>query len=323
MTRGSEGIVALTLAALALMTAGCRPDLGVCDETASRRVVYDDQGLPAYEGQALVIASCGGGSFCHSEAAAGDDRRGAPTGLDLDLRLAAHAGWDADGEEARLERLRRSQDAIYGTRHLSMEQVERGLMPPPGMATREVLDASPRYARVDPASGERTPLPGLDTEQGRALLRNWMACGTPVVSRTSPASEPIDEPVGFVEPAIDVTPPEPRWPAIHDELIVPRCASAACHGASADGGLALGGGPSAALAALVDAPAAGMPCAPTGARRVVPGDPDASLLVAKLRGSHGDGAPVCGDPMPQGQNRLTDPAIEAVVTWIRDGARPE
>ena len=64
--------------------------------------------------------------------------------------------------------------------------------------------------------------------------------------------------------------------------------------------------------------AAGNACHDAGAR-VVPEDPDGSLLVHKLEGRDADGAPVCGDPMPR-DRRLPVQWIAAVRQWIADGA---
>ena len=77
------------LAALALSTLGaCAPELPACDREAARApLYYDDNGYPAYPGQALVDVSCGGGAFCHAQGIADEDRLGAPEGLDLDVAV--------------------------------------------------------------------------------------------------------------------------------------------------------------------------------------------------------------------------------------------
>ena len=88
--------------ALAAPLAGCSRELGSCDELASRGLVWDEGGVPAYAGQALMIASCGHGAFCHAEGIAPEDRFGAPMGLDYDLRLA-DSEVDRDEGRSRLE----------------------------------------------------------------------------------------------------------------------------------------------------------------------------------------------------------------------------
>jgi hypothetical protein len=55
-----------------------------------------------------------------------------------------------------------------------------------------------------------------------------------------------------------------------------------------------------------------------GRRIVVPGDPDGSLLMRKIRGSQG----TCGDPMPLGSAPLTIVETARVEAWIRSLASP-
>jgi hypothetical protein len=50
--------------------------------------------------------------------------------------------------------------------------------------------------------------------------------------------------------------------------------------------------------------------------RVAAGKPDSSFLIVKLTGP-GEGE---GDRMPQGNNPLNAQAIEAIRTWIANGA---
>ena len=100
----------------------------------------------------------------------------------------------------------------------------------------------------------------------------------------------------------------PKLSTIHEEVFMPRCSANACHG---------GPGPSAQLdlerepyASLVDAPSD----ADESVIRVVPGDPDASLLYLVLVGdSHGV------RQMPVG-GALEDFEVEGIKTWIEDGA---
>lgn len=163
---------------------GCLPDLGECDPAAAHRVTYTDDGTgrPAYEGQALINTSCGGGSFCHAERAS--DRFGAPAGLDFDLSLASSP------EE--VERLRRDRNAASELRREILHQVRKGWMPPPGEG-EEVVATLPKYR----------DLPAIDSEQGQEILRNWLACGLPVVERTE------DDRAEGVEPVGDVVAPRP------------------------------------------------------------------------------------------------------------------
>ena len=78
----------LTCSLLALITSviGCKRDLGECNldgqtpdgHPISGPAAFDiayrlTDGLPMYEGQALIQSTCGDGSFCHAPAAVGAD----------------------------------------------------------------------------------------------------------------------------------------------------------------------------------------------------------------------------------------------------------
>jgi hypothetical protein len=76
-----------------------------------------------------------------------------------------------------------------------------------------------------------------------------------------------------------------------------------------------------AYAVLVDVPAMGGDCEPSGLVRVVPGDPEASLLYLKVRAKREAAAPPCGDPMPQGERPpITEAELAAIEGWILAGA---
>lgn len=163
------------------LVAGCAPDLGACDMPAARTVVYGvDDGAPAYAGQALIQASCGNGAFCHAELAS--DRFGAPAGLDFDLALAMTAD--------ETDRLRRGQHDAYQWRHEILQQVDDGAMPP-GTTGKQVAALGIPYR----------DLPALDSSAGREILRNWLACGVPVVERTAQDRPASTVAVGAVVPA--------------------------------------------------------------------------------------------------------------------------
>lgn len=181
MTCHRSGLHALLL----VLLTGCAPTVGSeCDEAGARTVVYsaDDVGTPMYAGQALVHRSCGYGSFCHTESEVAQ-RFGAPAGLDFDVDLASDA--------ADTERLRRGQLGVFRHRDAIWAEVEAGRMPPSGVGT-ETVAAGPAFRA----------LPEVDTSEGRQILRNWLACGAPVVERTSDSPRPAGvEPVGVVESA--------------------------------------------------------------------------------------------------------------------------
>lgn len=107
---------------------------------------------------------------------------------------------------------------------------------------------------------------------------------------------------------------DPTFHAVYDEIIVGEgCNTPLCHGGGA-GGLAMTTRDG-AYEALVGAPAAGPFCDSSGLLRVVPGDPEASLLWEKVASR----APRCGDPMPISA-MLAERQVEQIREWIARGA---
>lgn len=299
---------------LAILAIGCAPDLGVCDEAAARAIVYDD-GTPAFEGQALIVQSCGAGAFCHSEGIPPEDRFGAPAGLDLDLRLASVT---PDVDEPSLARLGRAQANAYFQREHLWTQVHGGTMPPD---VPEVPIGRPEYQRVPEGAREGPPLPSITTDEARGIVRNWLACGAPVVERTLPRADGNDPTVGELAETIETTPVEPVWSAIYPRIIQRSCAFTMCHDGVTQAGTLDLSTPETARASLL-APASGRLCGTSGLARVAPGDPDASLLVHKLRGTGPDGR-VCGSRMPNAGSYLSESRVESIETWIENGATAE
>lgn len=95
---------------------------------------------------------------------------------------------------------------------------------------------------------------------------------------------------------------------IYDDIIAPGCVR--CHGTR--GNLDMRDRET-AYRNLLSADT-GPACA--GQQRVVPGDPEASLLYQKLAGT-----PACGAPMPP-TGPLPPELVERVRQWIADGAEP-
>lgn len=178
--------VLLGVVVLGTFAGGCTVELGECNEPVARRVVYNPDGAPAYEGQALVITSCGNGSYCHSSTAEPESRFGATVGFDFDLQLVSD---DA-------ERLRQAQANVLEYRDDIYCEVQEGRMPPYGETTIIVHEQLPRYRN---AEGER--LPFIDSFEGLNILRGWLACGAPVVERTTPHPAGAT-PVGAVVPTL-------------------------------------------------------------------------------------------------------------------------
>ncbi len=117
---------------------------------------------------------------------------------------------------------------------------------------------------------------------------------------------------------------DPTFSEIYDEIFVASGCTAAplCHGN--DQGKLTMRDRDGAYAALVNVKAMGMNipdngtahCADTGLTRVVPGDPDNSLLVQKIE----QVTPACGSRMPIG-TPLIDDQMEKVRNWIAAGAK--
>src|SRR5690606_17908527 len=143
--------------ALACLLASCAPELGACDEEAAIAVAYDRaSGMPAYEGQALLVSSCGYGAFCHgAQPLADGDRFGVPRGLELDVRSD---GYDGRVDEARIARLRHGRFRVVQEARSILHTIDLGTMPPGGAAGESVASGAPVYVR--PSDDGLVPLPG-------------------------------------------------------------------------------------------------------------------------------------------------------------------
>lgn len=97
------------------------------------------------------------------------------------------------------------------------------------------------------------------------------------------------------------------------EIVETSCAP--CH--TMNGAAMLTLGTNGGLDQLLNVPAKGGPCAPTGRLRVVPGDASASLIIRKLEG----GPDLCGERMPRGREPLPQAQIDEIRSWINAGAR--
>ena len=119
----------------------------------------------------------------------------------------------------------------------------------------------------------------------------------------------------------DLVPDAPTFSAIYREIIVGRgCNSGACHNGPA-GGLSMRSKPI-AYESLVGVPAMGISarnreqsCANSGFKRVVPGDPERSLLLQKIARTQ-----TCGEPMPPSSEALPSQHVQQVHAWIAKGA---
>lgn len=132
-----------------LGSAGCGSDLGECDTVAL--TAADPTMSRPYEGQRLVHQSCASGQ-CHSEAAKGEARVGAPADLNFDLIPASEL------DPLELARVTRGESTVDELAEEMWTFIDDGSMPP---------------------EGQRMPLTGADKE----TVRNWLACGAPTVKK--------------------------------------------------------------------------------------------------------------------------------------------
>lgn len=306
---------------VALSLAGCPATVGnVCsteDQARAERIAYQADGTPAYEGQALVLASCGGQSFCHTQNDGADvNHFGAPAGLDFDPFLVNDCG-EVEPQQARLFRAR---NALYRHRNAVYDSIVSGEMPPRGMGRGTA--AFRTYASATDTVG--TALPAINTPEGREIVRNWLACGVPVVEATinigatcttdSDCAAGTCDPggqcvVGNIEEARAGTSTTATWTSIYTGILQPNCATAGCHTTPMPASNLDFSTATTAYTALTTRSSCGaMPF-------VVAGNPDGSLLVDKIASA----TPRCGGVMPPGAQLCADD-INSVRAWVQAGA---
>lgn len=104
---------------------------------------------------------------------------------------------------------------------------------------------------------------------------------------------------------------------VHKEVFLRSCAASSCHNSnSRRAGLDLEN-PLEAFALLVNEGASNTAASEAGKKRVVPGQPESSFLLTKLKGSTNEDE---GARMPYGAPSLSDAQIDLVKNWIADGA---
>ena len=355
-----------------LLAAGCEADLGACDESAARTLVYaSSDGSPAYAGQTLVNGTCASG-YCHSATATNDETR--PLVSQVDLRHGVPGGFDFDLDtltvfDARaLEMLREDQARIVGARADIWDAIQSEDMPrilPLGDPSGG-LNTHEKFAEAEWAFGRATReaprvlVPRLDSAEGKEIVRNWLACGAPLVDRLEgialppgvaavgdPASR---DPFGPCRSDADCTDstdrcylgvrvdldstlgecgPQPEWPDLFTKVIAVRCAVSGCHGGlnpptdltMPTGMMLLDPGSSdVSYDDLVAVTSMGPMCVDEPRTRVIAGDVVNSLLIKKLEGNGTPDSAECGDRMPQGGPYLGPGTIEAFRQWIAAGA---
>jgi len=271
MRPGTRVIVS---AALALLAAACGTDLGECDEAL---LGGDEALLIPHAGQLVVQQNCAA-ARCHTADARGELRSGAPAELDFDVV-------PRDDSVAEKVKVREGHERVQDYREAMWSEIDSGDMPPPPPAGGGELDAD-----------------------DKETVRNWLACGAPVIAAPPPESEETD------------------WSNIYADLIG-DCVG--CHAGTTAilvGGnfeLGVADDPCAAHGRVVSAAASGTECGGSELTLVVPGEPEMSLLVRKLT----DEVPPCGSfmpymPEPSGRPlAATKPQlVERLRSWIADGA---
>lgn len=311
------GVAIVVLSALVL--SACEQDLGACDIMEARALTYDSLGKPYYEGQALMVSSCGGtGGFCHTTPAVGTARHGVPFGFNFDMDLVPR-NLSTERDVIATDVLRAGQQRVFEKRDGIYKAVLDGTMP----ALPEFYEHADDFVDAD-----NHVLPRLTTPAGQEILRNWLSCGSPVVERRPT----VDDQGHFVytrpetvTPVGDIVAPNqsvisPEFSSIYSQVIATTCGVVGCHqGTNPTGHLDMGTR-SAAYANLVGVNAMSDGCIDMGMTRVVEEDADHSLIINKLEGHFAGGAMVCGPQMPLGGTPLDQSVIDVIREWIDLGA---
>ncbi len=255
------------VSALCLLSLpGCKRDLGECNLKWDRErpiqgpaafdIVYRaTDGLPMYEGQALVQSTCGDGSFCHAPAAVGADRIGVPAGLNFDVDLACTDVTDdpscaqplesCEGGQTdtlyceRLRNLQNNRNQVNNWAEGMIQEIRSGTMPP-REAGQRVRNNTPWIRTTDPDRPERSAeLPSIDSSEGQEIVRNWLACQAPAIARTETPPlatdelelcQSVDNEICVYSGPSDL--PDPTWSDIYFGIMFTDCVI--CHGPSND-----------------------------------------------------------------------------------------
>lgn len=336
--KGHSPVVRFVLCLSLFVISACRAPLGECDNAALSIVYTQDSTanrvVPMYDGQALLVESCGAaGGNCHNASATGDLRQGVPLGFDLNLQPYIAGACD-DPESAlclqEQHRLRSASRISYEYRRLSFSEVEQERMPPTTPTSDVSSFAFRAYIREQQSLDQATALPSLATDEGKEIVRNWFACGAPVVGRVEiPTSATTtvgarcdnDEDTviyGDCVTGASVQPVTASWADIHSNFILRNnCASPSCHGGEVEPNLM---NASDAYSNLVGQTSAGNYACGTTETYVVPNNPDASLFFDKINSTTLN-PPSCGDPMAQSRTvDYSQETLDAIRAWIDAGA---
>jgi hypothetical protein len=269
-------------------------------------VVYASDGTPYYPGQALVQTACAEG-VCHSSYAENASRKGAPHGLNFDV-----APLTAQSTEANISALR---DGIAHVRDHAGDiwgEVAAGTMPP-GEAGKRPEQTWKVAGGTVPAD----PLTGVTTDRGKATIRNWLACGAPIVAGATGAPDIANTFGPLVDPLKITTTGAPTFDMVYDTVF--RSCGTSCH---MPGGYMVGldlSSKATTLSSLIDkAPFAGggqAMCGSVTKKLIVPGNCKESLVYLKLGAT-----PPCGTQMPP-TGALAPASVQLLCDWIDAGAK--
>jgi len=226
------------LVLVSALALGCGEEVGSCDDPSKGHDTVLVGTTIQYGGQAIINESCAG---CHGSQVRGAARRGAPAGLDFDLIPAEseEVGENQDGdtvmvlEEGVVRGLRERQRRVFEQRNLIWDQVKEGLMPPNGVGAayrqlKRVFDTKDD----DVCTKRKASYDGVFEKSSMDVLRNWLACGAPIVETNSESVEKAGIPgaAGFQYPLCEAAPSMPGEPIPFDtvyETVFPRCTG--CH----------------------------------------------------------------------------------------------
>lgn len=293
-------------ALVTVTAAGCAEDLGTCQMNAATQVVYAGNGTPYYAGQALVQASCAEG-VCHSVYAENANRKGAPHGLNFDVAPLTASSSPANASALRdgISHVRDHAASLWG-------EITAGTMPPGEAGDR----GEQQWRALDRAGNVQvTPLTGITSDVSKSTVRNWLACGAPLVAGVTGAIADATSLGDLVAPLENSSMGGPTFENVYN-TVLSSCKT--CHNPST---IMVGidfSSPTTAFSTLIEqsAFAGGDPgkCGSAPQKLVTPGDCEQSLIYMKLRAN-----PPCGDQMPLGQP-LPDADIQLLCDWIDAGA---
>lgn len=289
-------------ALVAAMAASCADDLGTCQMEAATQVIYASDGTPYYAGQGLVQSGCAEG-VCHSVYAEKAGRKGAPHGLNFDL-----APLNAQSSEANIGALR---DGISHVRDRAGDlwgEISAGTMPPGEAGKRP--DQTWKVS-----DGSTTPLTNVTKDLEKATIRNWLACGAPVIAGVTGSPAAASSLGATLDPLKTSSTGAATFDMVFD-TVFRSCGT--CHVPSITMvGLDLTT-KKAAFDSLVSKDpyvgGAGM-CSSVKKKLIEPGNCKESLVYQKLKAS-----PPCGTQMPP-TGPLPDSSVQLLCDWIDAGAK--